>query len=503
MLTEPTYRGMLKSLFEAWKRRSRCVVGGGRYVAYASQTLSRAYEGDWGKNRMTNRVLARFALTLLGVVLLAWPQALAQGSAAGNEPSYVSAISQQYVARWNAGDAAGVADLYADDAVLVPPTGSLVQGRAAILQVVKALRNQGAVKLSVTFEQARSFGQFTAARFKFTFTDGSGNQLLAGYSVLLYGNSSGRLEIERQMAVASAASQKGQMQQMQQQAQGSAAAVPAVIAALVDQFQRSYNSGDAAGTAGLFTKDGLYYASDGSSFDGRQAIQQAAQQFMDLGATRLSLSLSAAQVAGDSAFDKGDYMLMDAAGSPVDAGHFTTVLEKSDGAWQIRWLTDVSNSAMQQVRRRQLQVQSGAGQLATGRPVSALLTRYLERFNAGDAAGVADLWRDDGVYYADDGSVNQGKQAIQQKEQSYMDQGVVMLSAALAETRVVGDLAFGRGTFTATDANGQTVDVAHFDALFQENSAGSWRVAWVLGVTTQAMQRLRAQQLMMSQGGGG
>jgi uncharacterized protein (TIGR02246 family) len=70
----------------------------------------------------------RLKLPLLCTALLLFPAAvLAQDAKAG-----VTAGSQAWEAGWNAGDAAAIAALYAEDAVIMPPGSEMVKGREAI-----------------------------------------------------------------------------------------------------------------------------------------------------------------------------------------------------------------------------------------------------------------------------------------------------------------------------------------------------------------------------------
>ena len=71
----------------------------------------------------------RLLAPVLGVALLAFPSALI-GQA--DTTAEVEEAIMAWQTAWNAGDGAGVAALYTDDAILLPPGSDPVQGREAI-----------------------------------------------------------------------------------------------------------------------------------------------------------------------------------------------------------------------------------------------------------------------------------------------------------------------------------------------------------------------------------
>lgn len=64
------------------------------------------------------------ASSLALVLLLGSAQALAQSAAEG-----IEAASKEFEAAFNGGDGAGVADLYTDDAALLPPDAARIDGK--------------------------------------------------------------------------------------------------------------------------------------------------------------------------------------------------------------------------------------------------------------------------------------------------------------------------------------------------------------------------------------
>lgn len=79
--------------------------------------------------------MTRFAIpAAFGVAALIASSAFAQDQTAELE-NRISEMHDQYAAAFNAADAAGLAELYAEDAVVMSPTADPAEGRAAIEQL--------------------------------------------------------------------------------------------------------------------------------------------------------------------------------------------------------------------------------------------------------------------------------------------------------------------------------------------------------------------------------
>jgi uncharacterized protein (TIGR02246 family) len=69
----------------------------------------------------------------------------------------VRKLSEKYTTAWNAGDAAGVAALYAQDAVLTMSDGRTMRGRAEIQTVFdEVMKSKG--RLTISADEARALG---------------------------------------------------------------------------------------------------------------------------------------------------------------------------------------------------------------------------------------------------------------------------------------------------------------------------------------------------------
>ena len=97
----------------------------------------------------------------LAAIFLAVP-ALAQDKAT------IQSLSDQFAKAFNAGDAAAIAALYTEDAIILPPGGEMMKGKSAIQAFWKGATEQlGDGKLTTVDvkplgnEAAREFGTFT------------------------------------------------------------------------------------------------------------------------------------------------------------------------------------------------------------------------------------------------------------------------------------------------------------------------------------------------------
>jgi uncharacterized protein (TIGR02246 family) len=70
--------------------------------------------------------------------------------AADKLQSEISAATAQWVKLYNAGDVAGVAGLYADDAKVMPPNSDFVTGKQGITAVFQGMLDSGAKTVTLT-----------------------------------------------------------------------------------------------------------------------------------------------------------------------------------------------------------------------------------------------------------------------------------------------------------------------------------------------------------------
>lgn len=103
------------------------------------------------------------AWTLAGLLALAaCTQAPPDTTAA--DTAALQALSDQFLAAFNAGDAAAFESQYTDDAVLMPPDGSVVEGGAAIVQGMAEFFESYTASQTSTVDEISVFGDLAVAR---------------------------------------------------------------------------------------------------------------------------------------------------------------------------------------------------------------------------------------------------------------------------------------------------------------------------------------------------
>ena len=88
-----------------------------------------------------------FSTTLVAAVAI---NCFAAHSAIAGDKEDIEAVVTKFEQAANAGDAAGVAAMYADDAALLPPGEPMVQGSEKVLESWKAMLDMGMSDLDLT-----------------------------------------------------------------------------------------------------------------------------------------------------------------------------------------------------------------------------------------------------------------------------------------------------------------------------------------------------------------
>ena len=122
-----------------------------------------------------------------------------------------------------------------------------------------------------------------------------------------------------------------------------------------------------------------------------------------------------------------------------------------------------------------------ADETAAQAAVAKLHTDYVTHFNLHHASVVADLYADSAGYFGADGSIDQGKTAIQKGlEETMAASPTITLSPA--ETKVFGDRALTRGSYTIamTPPGGAAVTLAGHYLTASERQNGVWKIGTVV-----------------------
>ena len=111
-------------------------------------------------------------------------------------------------------------------------------------------------------------------------------------------------------------------------------------------FSAALARGDAAALAALYAADARLMPPGAEEIEGRDAIQAAWQQFIDMGAKHGTLTTVSVEQQGDLAVEIGCYELtIEPAGAPAmqDEGKYVVVRHRdAGGSWS--WTADIWNS---------------------------------------------------------------------------------------------------------------------------------------------------------------
>jgi len=135
----------------------------------------------------------RKAVLIIAMALLALPAtALAQYDDHGK--AALKEMTSSWQAAFNAGDAASVAALYADDGTLLPPNSAPVNGREAIEVYWAAAMESGATG-ELTAKRTVGMGDSAAEIGMWVLTAADGSHLDHGSYTLIYERANGQWQI--------------------------------------------------------------------------------------------------------------------------------------------------------------------------------------------------------------------------------------------------------------------------------------------------------------------
>jgi len=115
------------------------------------------------------------------------------------------------------------------------------------------------------------------------------------------------------------------------------------IAAADEQFMATFNRGDAAGVAALYTEQGQLLPPNADFMVGREAIHAFWQGAMDMGIASAKIEIREVEGHGDTAIEVSTYALYAQGGQELDAGKFIVIWKHVGGEWKLH--RDIFNSS--------------------------------------------------------------------------------------------------------------------------------------------------------------
>ncbi len=101
---------------------------------------------------------------------------------------------------------------------------------------------------------------------------------------------------------------------------------------------------------------------------------------------------------------------------------------------------------------------------------------FMATFSRGDAAGIADLYTENGQFLPPNSDFVTGKQAIQATFQAFMDMGIKTIKLETLEVEEYNsDTASEVGRYTLEGEGGQVLDQGKFIVIWKQE-AGQWKL---------------------------
>jgi len=110
------------------------------------------------------------------------------------------------------------------------------------------------------------------------------------------------------------------------------------------KFMESFNQGDAATLATLYTENGQLLPAASDFVTGRRAIQTFWQGAMDMGIKTAKLETVEMESFGDTAHEVGKYSLHGEGGQLMDQGKYIVIWKQHQGQWRLH--RDIWTSSM-------------------------------------------------------------------------------------------------------------------------------------------------------------
>ena len=120
--------------------------------------------------------------------------------------------------------------------------------------------------------------------------------------------------------------------------------VQEAIASADEKFMETFNRGNAAGLAGLYTENGQLLPPNSDLVTGAAAIQAFWQGAMDMGIKTARLEIAEAEGHGDTAIEIGKYLLIGETGNVLDRGKYVVIWKQVGDQWKLH--RDIWNSSL-------------------------------------------------------------------------------------------------------------------------------------------------------------
>ena len=142
------------------------------------------------------RFAARTALVCaVAIVAAGIPSVVSAQNAAVK--AAIDAANKKFGEAVAAGNTAGVAGLYTDDAMVLPPNGETVSGRPAIEKLFQALVAAGIKEITLTAKEVEAHGDAATEIGMYSVKDGTGKEIDRGKYMVSWKKVQGQWKLHR------------------------------------------------------------------------------------------------------------------------------------------------------------------------------------------------------------------------------------------------------------------------------------------------------------------
>ncbi len=104
---------------------------------------------------------------------------------------------------------------------------------------------------------------------------------------------------------------------------------------MCQQFETSFNQGDAEGLGSLYTEDAKILSPNRDIIEGKNTILKFWQSALEMGIKSFKGEMIDADFSGNLGYLVGKYILYDSANQELDQGRWISVLNNIDGKWKV------------------------------------------------------------------------------------------------------------------------------------------------------------------------
>lgn len=253
----------------------------------------------------------------------------------------IDQVRTDYMADFNNHDAAGVASMFADSAVVLAANGDVQEGREAI-QAALTEQMAGSPMGQVEKGEMMVFGDAAVDRGTYTVNsttpDGAAMSVSGSYMTVL-GQTDGAWKIEALITNLNAPPPEGYP--MVDESMTEPPPENGTMTALANAYMAAYNAGNAAAVAALYTGDAVMAFSSQPAAKGTAAIEASTATGLAEGSPKLELhDVYTQSLSADYAVDSGWYTVTATTpdGEVHNGGTYVLLCrQQADGSWKIQW----------------------------------------------------------------------------------------------------------------------------------------------------------------------